>query len=72
MDIAICLAVYSSIKNVSLHKTVGVGEVGLLGEVRNVASLDKRIKEAKKLGFKNIITPVSHKTLKAVIDYIQK
>jgi DNA repair protein RadA/Sms len=29
-----------------------VGEVGLMGEVRKVSNLEKRIKEAKKLGYK--------------------
>lgn len=72
VDVAICLAIYSSVKNISLYKTVGMGEVGLLGEVRNISAIEKRVKEAKKMGFKKIITPLSHKTLKAVIDYIQK
>jgi len=29
-----------------------VGEVGLMGEVRKVGGLDKRVREAKKLGYK--------------------
>jgi DNA repair protein RadA/Sms len=34
-----------------------VGELGLSGEVRFVPNLEKRIKEAEKLGFKKIICP---------------
>jgi len=63
VDLGVCLAVYSSLKNVALPKTVGIAEVGLLGELRKVSQLEKRIKEAKKLGFKNIITAQEYKNL---------
>jgi len=63
VDLGVCLAVYSSLKNVALAKTVGIAEVGLLGELRKVSQLEKRIKEAKKLGFKNIITALEYKNL---------
>jgi DNA repair protein RadA/Sms len=33
------------------------GEVGLGGEIRSVFAADKRIQEAKKLGFKSAIAP---------------
>ncbi|MCL6096377.1 MAG: DNA repair protein RadA [Patescibacteria group bacterium] len=66
-DLGICLAIFSSLKNVSLKKVVAVGEVGLLGELRNVLSLEKRIKEAKKLGFTKIINPNQYKSLEQVI-----
>lgn len=67
IDLGICLAVYSSLKNITLKKTVGISEVGLLGELRTVAGLEKRAKEATKLGYKNIITAKTHKSLKDVI-----
>ncbi len=66
-DLGICLAIFSSLKNVSLKKVVAVGEVGLLGELRNVSSLEKRIKEAKKLGFTKIVTPIHYKSLEQVL-----
>lgn len=57
-DLGICLAILSSFKNKPLGaKTVAIGEVGLLGEIRNVIGVERRIKEAKKLGFTNIISP---------------
>jgi DNA repair protein RadA/Sms len=68
IDLGICLAVYSSLKNIPLAKTVGIAEVGLLGELRNVTGLEKRVKEAGKLGYKNIITAKTHKTLKDAIE----
>jgi DNA repair protein RadA/Sms len=57
-DLGIALAVVSSFKNLALDpKTAFFGEVGLLGEIRKVAQEEKRIKEAKRLGFKKIISP---------------
>src|SRR3990167_9394032 len=57
-DLGVCLAIVSSFKNKPLPpKTVAIGEVGLLGEIRNVIGLERRIKEAKKLGFSHIISP---------------
>jgi len=53
IDLAICLAIASSFLNKKLSSDVAaVGEVGLLGEVRKIGGLDKRIKEAKKLGYR--------------------
>lgn len=53
-DLAVCLAIYSSLKGKSLSKTVAIGEVGLLGEIKKVTQMEKRTKEAKKFGFKVI------------------
>jgi len=72
IDLGICLAVYSSLKNLPLTKTVGIAEVGLLGELRMVNGLEKRKKEAEKLGFKNVITAKNYKTLKEVIISLSK
>lgn len=55
-DLAICLAIASSIKGIALAQVVAVAEVGLLGETKSVINLEKRIKEAKKFGYKNILT----------------
>jgi len=55
-DLAICASIYSLFRNKKIpEKTVFIGEVGLSGEIRNVAQLGKRIKEAQALGFKQII-----------------
>ena len=35
-----------------------IGEVGLTGEVRNVAMIEKRIMEAEKMGFKKVMIPL--------------
>lgn len=64
IDLGIVLCVYSSLKNIPISKDVVViGEVGLTGEVRSVNLIEKRIKEAEKLGFKTCIIPESNKKL---------
>ncbi len=72
VDLGVCLAIYSSLKGVALPKTVGIGEVGLLGEVRSVSSLDKRVREAKKLGITTIFTSSEYSRLVDVIKAIEK
>ncbi len=63
-DLGICLAIASSLKDKAISsKTMIVGEVGLLGEVREVRGLDKRVSEAKKLGFTNVISSQNAKSL---------
>ena len=39
------------------------GEVGLTGEIRNVNMVEKRLKEAEKLGFKTCLIPERNKKL---------
>jgi DNA repair protein RadA/Sms len=56
-DLAVALAIVSSVKDIIVDSTVVIGELGLSGEVRFVPNLEKRIKEAQKLGFKKIICP---------------
>ena len=64
VDLGIILACTSSYKNVSIpQNVVAIGEVGLTGEVRAVNMIEKRIKEAEKLGFKKCIIPESNKKL---------
>ena len=70
-DLSICLAIISSYKNISLSQKVAIGEVGLLGELRKVAQLEKRIKEAKKLGFRDIISIDRFRTLKEAVGSIK-
>lgn len=69
IDLGVCLAIFSSFKGVPMSRTVGIAEVGLLGELRNVSGLEKRIKEARKIGFTQII---SSKTTKSLNDVLSK
>jgi DNA repair protein RadA/Sms len=57
-DLAVCMAIASAAKGMQLKKNAVVfGEVGLSGEVRHVPFAEKRLAEAKKLGFEAAIGP---------------
>lgn len=82
-DLAVCMAIASAAAGRRIDDGIVVfGEVGLGGEIRSVLATDKRVAEAKKLGFiqaiapktstKNtFIKPVSDLRT-ALIDYLQK
>jgi len=64
VDLGVCMAIASSFKNKPLgQRTAVFGEVGLLGEIRKVGFIEKRIREAKKLGYSRIIGPGQVKTV---------
>jgi DNA repair protein RadA/Sms len=58
VDLGIATSIASSLRDVPTDsQSVAVGEIGLGGEIRTISQIDKRILEAKKLGFKRIIIP---------------
>ncbi len=62
VDLGMILVTASSYKNVPIPKDmVIIGEVGLTGEVRRINLIEKRLKEAEKMGFKSCIIPESNK-----------
>ena len=82
-DLAVCMAIASASAGRRLGDDVVVfGEVGLGGEVRSAQSTDRRVAEAKKLGFTRAIAPAHGNKNKfingvsdlrqALIDYLQK
>jgi DNA repair protein RadA/Sms len=67
-DLAICMSIISSFKDQLIDpKAALVGEVGLLGELRQVRLLEKRKTEAKKLGFTKVISPENVKSLQEAV-----
>ncbi len=57
-DLAIAMAIASSVHNRPVKADmVLLGEIGLSGELRSVSQLERRLKEASKLGFKQAIIP---------------
>jgi DNA repair protein RadA/Sms len=71
-DLAICMAIASAAKAMQLKQNAVVfGEVGLSGEVRHVPFVDKRVAEAKKLGFDVVIGPVSKDTKTTIYQGIK-
>jgi len=60
-DLGIALAVATCARDVVVDShTVIIGEIGLSGEIRAVNNIEKRIKEAEKLGFKKAIIPYAN------------
>ncbi len=71
VDLGLAVAMASSLNNKPISdKTVFIGEIGLLGEIRSVNLLERRIKEAKRLGYTNIISKKTHKSIKDVLAEI--
>ena len=67
-DLAVALSIASSFHNKPFpNKTIAIGELGLLGEIREVIAQDKRIKEAKRLGFENVASAKEFKYLNQAI-----
>ena len=57
-DLALCVAVASSLKDETVGADVAVmGEVGLAGEVRAIPQCERRIAECQRLGFNTIMIP---------------
>ena len=57
-DLAVLLAIVSSLKNRPLQRQLAVfGEVGLAGEIRPAPRGQERLREAAKLGFTHAIVP---------------
>lgn len=70
-DLAICLSLASAFFDKPVpEKTLALGEVSLLGEIREVVSQEKRAKEAKRLGFRNIVSSGSEKIVNNIIRSI--
>lgn len=68
VDLGLAVAIASSLKNKKIpQKAIFIGEIGLLGEIRKVPFLEKRKKEAKRLGFTKIFSRETHKSVRAVL-----
>ena len=62
MDLGVVMSASSSFKNLPIPKDMVImGEVGLTGEVRRINFIEKRLREAEKLGFKTCMIPESNK-----------
>lgn len=58
IDLGIAVAIISSVKNSAISlDTVVFGELGLTGEVRSVGLCERRLKEAKSIGFRKCVIP---------------
>ena len=57
-DLAIIASIVSSFRDRKISKdSVFIGEVSLVGDIRDVSGIEQRVKEASNLGFKKAILP---------------
>ena len=71
-DLSICLAIASSYYDKPISgKVIAIGEVGLLGEIREVVAQEKRLKEAKRMGFTEAISSNQFKFVSQSIKLIK-
>ena len=57
-DLAVAVALVSSMTGIEVRgDTAFVGEIGLNGEMRDVEGKERRIKEAKRMGFSRVVVP---------------
>ena len=67
-DLGIAVAMASSLRAKNVPKdTVFIGEIGLLGEIRSVPQLEKRIREAKQQGYTQVFSRQTHRTCAALL-----
>ena len=58
LDLPVALALASSLRDRPVvGGAVAIGEVGLLGELRSVTGIERRLREAARLGFSTAIVP---------------
>lgn len=73
IDLAICMSIASSFfDKPTVNKMIAIGEVGLLGDIREASTEERRIKEAKRLGFTTIVNSKSHKHLRSAVGEMSK
>ena len=59
-DLGVATAIASSFRERRVQPgTVVVGEIGLSGELRSVSQFERRLNEAKKLGFNRVVCPAT-------------
>src|SRR5207302_736721 len=68
LDLPLALALASSLRDRPIPSgTVAIGEVGLLGELRSVTGLERRLREAARLGFDRAIVPRASRSAAAAV-----
>lgn len=71
-DLALIASILSSYKNRPLKSsTAFIGEVSLIGDIREVGGLEARLKELANFGFKNAIVPNIPKSYKGQVKCVQ-
>lgn len=70
-DIAVALAAASHMQGVAVEpRTIAIGEVGLSGEIRAVPNIEKRVREASRLGFERaLISTRNRQAIRSAADF---
>ena len=72
LDLPLALALASSLRDAPVTPgLVAIGEVGLLGELRGIAGLDRRLREAIRLGFTSAVVPSTTRAALSDIEGMQ-
>ena len=59
-DLSVAMAVWSSVKGIVWDKDMmAIGEIGLTGDLRPVQNAEKIVREAVRMGFRQILLPAS-------------
>jgi DNA repair protein RadA/Sms len=59
-DLAVALAIASSFRDRAIDsRLVAIGEIGLSGELRSVSQVERRLSEARRLGFDKAVISAS-------------
>ncbi len=65
LDLPLALALASSLRDRPVTPSlVAIGEVGLLGELRAVGGIERRLREAARLGFRTAVVPAASRGVK--------
>ncbi len=67
VDLAVALAVASAARGVPTGPIVAIGEIGLTGRLRPVAQVERRLKEASRLGIEQAIVPPGSPSVAGIV-----
>ncbi len=72
IDLAIAVALFSTVKEIPIKSNIFFsGEISLTGEIKRVPLINQRIKEGKKIGFKQAMLPEDEYTINKEIELIK-
>lgn len=72
IDLALIVAIISSKSGKKLTRdTIFIGEVSLTGKIKSVQNLEKRLKEAEKIGIKKAIIPDGEHSYKGKLEILR-
>jgi DNA repair protein RadA/Sms len=72
IDLGLALALASSLAEKPLPaEAVFIGEVGLMGEIRPVSAYERRVKEAKRLGYRQVFSFKTHQNVRDLVKTLR-